>query len=70
MELIHILFELSQADGKIHPEKIKVIKKRDPKIRKHRFKKRDQKNFSAPDYFFLIQKSNQKIEKNRIISKP
>ena len=26
LELIHILFELSQADGKIHPEEIKVIK--------------------------------------------
>jgi len=25
LELIHILFELSQADGKIHPEEIKVI---------------------------------------------
>ena len=26
LELIHILFELSQADGRIHPEEIKVIK--------------------------------------------
>ena len=26
LELIHILFELSQADGKIHPEEIRVIK--------------------------------------------
>ena len=26
LELIHILFELSQTDGKIHPEEIKVIK--------------------------------------------
>jgi len=26
LELIHILFELSHADGKIHPEEIKVIK--------------------------------------------